>query len=58
MADDKSFGGNRGVGAEVTMSFMCSSEKRDEIRKAAKSRGVAISTFIRDAIDKQLKEVK
>lgn len=56
MPDDKpkSYGGNRGVDAEVTMSFMCSSQFRDRVRAAAKRQDKAISEFIRDAIKSNL----
>jgi len=55
-SDDKpkSYGGNRGVDAEVTMSFMCSSKFRDQVRRAAKAQDKAISEFIRDAIERNL----
>ena len=50
----KSYGGNRGVEAEVTMSFMCSSSFRDRVRAAAQAQDKAISEFIRDAIKAKL----
>jgi len=55
-SDDKpkSYGGNRGVDAEVTMSFMCSSKFRDRVRRTAKAQDKAISEFIRDAIERNL----
>lgn len=56
-AEAKSFTGNRGVEAEVTMSFMCSEHTRERVRRAAKQKDIAISEFLRDAVDHELKEV-
>ena len=39
------------------MSFMCSEKVRQRIRKAAKQNDIAISEFIRLAIDSKLKEI-
>jgi len=57
MTDDKpkSYGGNRwDMKDPVTMSFMCSSQFRNRVRKAAKAQDKAISEFIRDAIERNL----
>ena len=43
--------------AEVTMSFMCSEATRERVRRAAKQKDIAISEFLRDAVDHELKEV-
>jgi hypothetical protein len=60
MPDEKKgskFGGNRGVDAKVYLSFMCSEELRDRVRKASKDRDIAVSELIRDGIELKLREI-
>lgn len=54
----QAFTGPRGVGVEVTMSFMCSEAQRKQIRAAAKRQKRSISEFIRDAVEQSLEGEK
>ena len=56
--EPKGHTGNRGVGGEVHMSFMCSKAMRDEIHATAAFTGIGASQFIREAIDEALKGFK
>lgn len=58
MEQPRSFGGNRGVDAEVSMSFWLSEELRDDMRKVSRDLDIALSELIRDGIRLKLKEVR
>ncbi len=53
--EPKGHTGNRGVGGEVHMSFMCSKAMRNDIHATAAFKGMGASQFIRDSIEESLK---
>jgi len=52
--EPKGHTGNRGVGGEVHMSFMCSKAMREQIHATAAFNGIGASQFIREAIEESL----
>lgn len=46
--------GNRGVGVETMLSFMCTDMFRQRVRDAADKRLIGMSEFMREAIEKSL----
>ena len=51
------YGGNRGVEAQVYMSFMCSEAFRERVRQASRDGDIAVSEIIRDGVALKLKEM-